>query len=138
MRFFRNKVVPFIYAKAAEAAQLTAKAQVAILTVAVLAATSSTSAMAAGGFASFFTGWTTAAQGALKFFFLCGVVVGVGFVLLGVVNLAKKGGERGDDIGWSRIIYPIIGGGCASVLLYIMSTTVETGGGSAGDIGKTL
>jgi hypothetical protein len=138
MKFFKNKVVPYIHKKAFEVAELSAKTQAAIMTVAILAATSSTSAMAAGGFATFFTGWTTAAQGALKFAFLCGVVVGVGFVLLGLINMAKKGGERGDDITWGKIIYPIVGGACASVLLYIMSTTVETGGGSAGDIGKTL
>lgn len=117
-----------------EASQLPVKVHTIVATFAVLV---STKAMAAGGIAGFFTGWRAAGTALMDFMTLGGMVVGVIFVLYGLINLGKKGMGRGDDIEWSKVLWPIIGGGLASILMYVMQTVVETGGASKSDMGRS-
>ncbi len=48
------------------------------------------------------------------------VGIGVAAVLYGLVMMIKKGMGRGDDIEWRQIIWPIVGGSLATVLMYVV------------------
>lgn len=64
----------------------------------------------------------------------------VGLVAIGYAGklLWDKGGERGEDIKMGRIVFTIIGGTILVALGFVASTTVETLGGSASDIGQPI
>jgi uncharacterized membrane protein YdcZ (DUF606 family) len=66
------------------------------------------------------------------------MVVGIGSVLYGLVMLVKKGLGRGDDIEWRQVMWPLIGGALASILLYVIQAVVEESGASKDDMGRTL
>ena len=91
----------------------------------------STHAMASG-VTGFFTGWRNAIQAGIELVILGAMLVGICFVLYGLINLGKKGMGRGDDIEWSKITWPIIGGALATVLLYVIQSVVEEGGARCG------
>jgi hypothetical protein len=48
-----------------------------------------------------------------------------------------KGGERGDDIKVSKIMFCILGGAVCLAITYFGVLTLQTAGGSAADIGRT-
>lgn len=96
----------------------------------------STHAMASG-VTGFFTGWRNAIQAGIELVILGAMLVGICFVLYGLINLGKKGMGRGDDIEWSKITWPIIGGALATVLLYVIQSVVEEGGASRSDMGRS-
>lgn len=138
MKSLAKKIYTNIALKAHEIGSLPSQAHTFVLTMALLVAVAATDANAAG-FASFFSGWKDAGKALLDLLFFIGVIAGAGAVLYGLINLVKKGldGER-TDITWGKIGWPIVGGGLLSIMLYVLQTTVETGGASRGDIGKGL
>jgi hypothetical protein len=71
----------------------------------------------------------TAAIAVFGFVGLC--AVGYGGKLLW-----EKGGERGEDIKASRIVFTLVGGAVMMALSYIALQSVETLGGSAADMGR--
>lgn len=95
----------------------------------------STHAMAAG-VTGFFTGWKGAINALIELLLLGGMLVGIGACLYGVMNLIKKGMNRGEDIEWSKVTWPIIGGALATVLLFLIQAVVEEGGASKSDMGR--
>lgn len=116
-----------------DAASLPTKAQAAVLTLSLMA---SSHAMASG-FTGFFAGWKGAAQSLVDFATMVGVAIGVISCLVGIMKLIKKG-KSNDQTEWPEIIWPIVGGALCTVVVLILNATVETGGASTGEMGKTL
>ncbi|MBQ0916916.1 hypothetical protein KBW71_00430 [Hydrogenophaga aromaticivorans] len=92
----------------------------------------------AAGVTGFFEGWTEAIKALGNLLLQGGMVVGIGSVLYGLVMLVKKGLGRGDDIEWRQVMWPLIGGALASILLYVIQAVVEESGASKDDMGRTL
>lgn len=90
----------------------------------------------AAGITEMFRGFRGAGNELLQLFVLVGMVVGVGFVLWGLFQLAKKGMNRGDDIEWKNILWPIIGGALCTIVLYVVQAVVEESGATRTDIGR--
>lgn len=67
-----------------------------------------------------------------------GVLVGLGVIAWGVMDMVKKGGQRGDDISWLHIGLKFIGGAFLLALSWVGTTTLETVGGNAGSIGRNI
>lgn len=113
-------------------------AKIAILVVATTAALSANAQQAS-------VGWTKAmnnigdfsVSGTTSLIFLC-ALGGVGAIGYMGKLLLKKGGDRGDDVEWSKIGYAALGGAVLLAVSLIAATTVETLGGSANDIGKKI
>lgn len=96
----------------------------------------STHAMAAG-VSGFFAGWKSAMTNLLDLVLLGGMVVGICSIFYGLMQLVKKGMNRGEDIEWSKISWPIIGGALLTTILYVAQAVVEEGGASKSDMGRT-
>lgn len=122
----------WVVAQAHDTAMLSSKVHAAVFTVAVLASTSAS----ATGVTGFFRGWSNAFNEIIRLVLLAGMMIGIIFVLYGVINLAKKGMNRGDDIEWSKVLWPIAGGALATVLLFVIQSVVEEGGASRSDMGR--
>lgn len=88
-------------------------------------------ATAVGNVTSLTQGLVTALVG------LCGLA-GVGAFAFAGKQLLKKGGERGDDVEWSKIGYAVIAGVFLIAVAYVALQSVETMGGSASDMGKSI
>lgn len=65
------------------------------------------------------------------------VVAGLGAMGVGISQMIKKGGDRGDDITWMSIGLKVFGGALLMVLGWLAGTAVETVGGSRGSIGAS-
>jgi uncharacterized membrane-anchored protein len=115
-----------------EVAQLPNRIHVWVFTASLFI---STHAMAAG-VTGFFTGWKSAFTTLIELILLAGMLVGVGAVLYGLVNLIKKGMGRGEDMEWGKILWPIVGGALATILLYVIQSVVEESGASRSDMGR--
>lgn len=125
-----NKAMGFVYA--------TSQLPIKVHTIVVFTSLGlSKHALAAGGITGFFTGWKSAGNALIELMILGGLVIGIGAVLYGLIQMIKKGTGRGDEIEWSKILWPIIGGGLASILLYVMQAVVEEGGASKADMGRS-
>ncbi len=68
------------------------------------------------------------------------VLFALGLAAVGYAGLLlrDKGGERGDDIKMSRIVYTAIGGAVCMALGFIALQTVQTIGGGTGDLGRII
>ncbi len=104
--------------------------------VALLAATPLSAA--ANGVSGLFRGWGSAATETLRLIVLIGMVGGVAACLYGIFKLVKKGSDRGEDIEWRQIAWPIIGGALATVLLFVITLVIEESGGSRSDMGRNF
>jgi hypothetical protein len=85
-------------------------------------------------FANLITIGKTGATAVTALAFLVGLVA----LAYGGKLLWDKGGERGEDIKMGRIIFTLVGGTVLVALGFIASTTVETMGGSADQIGTGI
>ena len=90
----------------------------------------------AAGVTGFFSGFTTAINSAILLILQAAQLMGVGAVLYGLYNLAKKGMNRGEDIEWSKVLYPILGGAMLTIIFYVIQSVVEEGGANRSDIGR--
>ena len=113
---------------------LPSKVHAAVFTASLLISTSA----AAQGVTGFFKGWSNAINEIIRLALLVGMMLGIVFVLYGVVNLAKKGMNRGEDIEWSKILWPIVGGALATIVLFLIRAVVEESGASSSDMGRQL
>lgn len=91
----------------------------------------------AAGVTGFFSGFTGAISAAILLILQAAQLMGVGAVLYGLYNLAKKGMNRGEDIEWSKVLYPILGGALLTIIFYVIQSVVEEGGASRTDMGRT-
>lgn len=118
-------------------AMLSNKVHAAVFTVAVLASNSAH----AVGVSGIFSGWKGGLTSLMSLVLAGGITIGVCATLYGIINLIKKGMGRGDDVEWGTIMWPIIGGALATVVLYILQAVVEEGGAGRTDMntnGPTL
>lgn len=92
----------------------------------------------AQGFIQGFTNLKTLANLGVGLLIVIGLLGGLGMVLGGLVSAWKKYDSRNDDITWSRIALQIAAGGFAMALGWVGIQVVETLGGSAGDVGKSI
>lgn len=67
-----------------------------------------------------------------------GVVGGLGAMAVGISQMIKKGGDRGDDITWMSIGLKVFGGALLMVLGWLAGTAVQTVGGNTSDIGRNI
>lgn len=135
MKLFPKKFVPGLarlQAFAHDTALLPSKTHAAVFTFAVFISTNTMAATISG----FFTKWTGSINALISLVAVAGIAVGVMAVLYGIIQMIKKGMGRGDDVEWSHILWPIAGGGLASILLYVLQAVVEEGGATANDMGK--
>ena len=115
-----------------DTAQLSPKVHALVFTVALLAS----SQVMAAGVSGFLAGWSTMFKNAISLTLLAGMAIGIGATLYGLVNLVKKGMGRDDDIRIGAIIWPIVGGALATIVLYVIQSVVEEGGASRSDMGR--
>jgi hypothetical protein len=69
------------------------------------------------------------------------VAAGLGGVIslaIGFMNMKKKSGDRGDDITFGKIIWPIIAGGGLLAISFVALMTVDLAGGSSQNIGQGI
>ena len=97
---------------------------------------SSLSAHAAWGTAV--TNITTLTQGLVTAVVALCALAGVGAFAFAGKQLLKKSGDRGDDVEWAKIGYAVLAGVFLVAVAYVALQSVETMGGSAGDVGKTI
>lgn len=89
--------------------------------------------------------WTTAftnltaltQQGATLIVGLC-ALGGVGAFAYAGKQLLKKSGDRGDDVEWGKIGYAVVAGVFLVAVAFVALQSVETMGGGAGDMGRTI
>lgn len=91
----------------------------------------------AAGVTGFFTGFTGATSAGTLLVLQIAQFMGVAAVLYGLFNLAKKGMNRGEDIEWSKVLYPLLGGALLTIIFYVIQSVVEEGGASRSDMGRT-
>lgn len=102
-------------------------------------ALTATQAMAtgqAGGVSGMFTNLGTAARNFISLAAIIAVAIGVAAVLYGLVMMIKKGMGRGDDIEWRQIIWPLVGGALASVVMYVVYALVAEVGAQQTNMGQ--
>ena len=109
---FKGKALMHIH----EVAMLPRKVHVALFALSI---TLSGHAMAAG-VTGFFTGWRSGVNALIQLVLLIGMAVGIIAVLYGIIQMIKKGMGRGDDIEWGKIMWPIMGGALATVVLVVI------------------
>ncbi|MES2977560.1 MAG: DUF6750 family protein [Pseudomonadota bacterium] len=110
-----------------------------VVLLALVSAVSRAQAQTRGaGVTGFFTGWKSALGAATDLILLGGLLAGVAGVLYGMVMMIKKGLGRGDDIEWRQVLWPIIGGGLATIILFVIQSVVEESGASRSDMGRTF
>lgn len=68
---------------------------------------------------------------------LC-ALAGVGAFAFAGKQLLKKGGDRGDDIEWSKIGYAVLAGVFLIAVAWVALQSVETMGGAGSDMGKAI
>ena len=97
----------------------------------------STHVMAATGtFSGMFQGWEAVVRKAADLLVVAAVFVGIASVLYGVVQMIKKGMGRGDDVEWRQILWPMIGGSLAAMIMWVLGAVIGDSGGSESDIGR--
>lgn len=77
-------------------------------------------------------------DGVIVVLVFAGVLVGLGFIFVGLKDTASKTTRGNDDITWGSIVSKIGAGGALMALSWLGKQVVETLGGSAGDIGAGL
>lgn len=92
----------------------------------------------AQGFIRGFQNMNQLMQLVVGFIVLIGLVGGLGMVLGGLVSAYKKYDRGNDDISWAKICMQVGAGGFAMALGWVGIQVVETLGGSASDIGKSI
>ena len=125
----RSKIQVLIH----DCALLPSRAHAAIFTLSLLV---SRQAMATG-ITGFFTGWTAAINAITTLILNLGMMMGVGACMYGLWQLTKKGMNRGEEVEWSKITWPLIGGALLTIILFVIQAVVEQGGGSRSDMGRT-
>ncbi len=98
----------------------------------------SVSPVMAQGFINGFNNLSTLAQAGIGLLILIGMLGGLGFILGALFSMYKKYDRGNDDITWGKIGMQLGAGGLAMALSWVGVQVVETLGGGAGDIGRSL
>lgn len=88
------------------------------------------------GVSGLFINLGTAARNFISLISIIAVALGVAAVLYGIVMMIKKGTGQGDQIEWREILWPLIGGAMATVLMFIVFSLVTEVGAGAGQMGE--
>lgn len=88
------------------------------------------------GVSGLFINLGTAARNFISLISIIAVALGVAAVLYGIVMMIKKGTGQGDQIEWREILWPLIGGAMATVLMFIVFSLVAEVGAGAGRMGE--
>lgn len=88
------------------------------------------------GVSGLFINLGTAARNFISLISIIAVALGVAAVLYGIVMMIKKGTGQGDQIEWREILWPLIGGAMATVLMFIVFSLVAEVGAGAGQMGE--
>lgn len=88
------------------------------------------------GVSGLFVNLGTAARNFISLISIIAVALGVAAVLYGIVMMIKKGTGQGDQIEWREILWPLIGGAMATVLMFIVFSLVAEVGAGAGQMGE--
>lgn len=94
--------------------------------------------MAAGGLINGFTNLNSLIQLGIGIMIAIGLMAGLGFVLGACMSMYKKYDRGNDEITWSKIGMQFFAGGLGMALGWVGIQIVETMGGSASDIGKSM
>jgi len=92
-------------------------------------------AQAAQGVSGLFGNLGTTATNFISLVAIIAVAIGIAAVLYGLVMMIKKGTGRGEDIEWREILWPMIGGSMATVLMFIVYALVAEVGAGANVMG---
>lgn len=87
--------------------------------------------------AGLLSGWRGMINEGIGLIILVAMLVGIGGVMYGLIQMVKKGMGRGDDIEWREILWPLVGGSALTVLMYVVEGLVVESGASEGDMGVT-
>jgi len=90
----------------------------------------------ATGVSGLFINLGTTARNFISLISIIAVALGVAAVLYGIVMMIKKGTGQGDQIEWREILWPLIGGGMATVLMFMVFSLVAEVGAGAGQMGE--
>lgn len=100
---------------------------------------------AASAYAQSSGGWTGSVnkigefgQAVINALIILCAVGGVGAFAYAGKLLLKKGGDRGDDVEWSKIGYSALAGVFLMAISWVALNSIETMGGGEGDIGKKI
>jgi len=88
------------------------------------------------GVSGLFNNLGTAARNFISLIAIIAVALGVAAVLYGIVMMIKKGTGQGDQIEWREILWPLIGGAMATVLMFMVYSLVAEVGAGAGQMGE--
>lgn len=88
------------------------------------------------GVSGLFINLGTAARNFISLISIIAVALGVAAVLYGIVMMIKKGTGQGDQIEWREILWPLIGGAMATVLMFMVYSLVAEVGAGAGQMGE--
>lgn len=88
------------------------------------------------GVSGFFGNLGTATRNFISMVTIVAVGIGVAAVLYGIVMMIKKGMGRGDDIEWRQIIWPLVGGALATVVMFVVYALVAEIGANQGQMGQ--
>lgn len=92
-------------------------------------------AVGAGGVSGLFGNMGQAVRSFINLITIAAVAIGIAAVLYGIVMLIKKGTGRGDDIEWREILWPLVGGAMATVLMFIVYALVAEVGAPQNTMG---
>jgi len=90
----------------------------------------------ATGVSGLFINLGTTARNFISLISIIAVALGVAAVLYGIVMMIKKGTGQGDQIEWREILWPLIGGAMATVLMFMVFSLVAEVGAGAGQMGE--
>lgn len=77
-------------------------------------------------------------QAAVMLLVAVGVLAGLGVIVMAIMQMVKKGDQRGEDITWGSIGLKFVGGAFLLALSWVGTMVLETLGGNAGNIGRGI
>lgn len=89
----------------------------------------------AAGVSGLFGNMGTAVRSFIELITIAAVAIGIASVLYGIVMMIKKGTGRGEDIEWRQILWPLVGGAMATVVMFIVYALVAEVGAPQNTMG---
>jgi hypothetical protein len=105
--------------------------------IAVMVFVCSNEAIAQGG-VGIASNTTRFIQALVTLLIAVGVLAGLGVILMAIMQMVKKGDQRGEDITWGSIALKFLGGAFLLALSWVGTMVLETLGGNAGNIGRSV
>ena len=89
----------------------------------------------AAGVSGLFGNMGTAVRSFIELITIAAVGIGIAAVLYGIIMMIKKGTGRGEDIEWRQILWPLLGGAMATVVMFIVYSLVAEVGAPQNTMG---